>query len=536
MTLVRAPVREARAEPLRAGLAGGARRVRAGVLAQPAVVLAAALMAAWLIAAPRPPDLAAQVYRARLGLVVWDGYWYAGHHMPGYSVLFPLLASVVGVRVVGALAVVVSAALFSRLVGSRAWLAACWFALAAACDVWLGRVTFALGVSFGVAAVLALSRRRPRLAGVLALLCALASPVAGLFLALVGVAWWVGWRSRAAVVLVVPALVAAGALALLFPEGGSEPFATSALLATLFAAGATLVLLPGEERALRAGAALYLVAVVLSAVLSTPMGENVQRLGVLLCGPVVAVAWWGAGRRRASRPVVGLLGVVAVGLLFWQLRGPVLETAKAYDASTRASYYAPLAGWLAGRGPARVEVPFTRSHWEAALLAPRVPLARGWERQLDGLYDGLFYRPGLSAEAYRAWLVRNAVAYVALPDAPLDNSSRREAALIRAPETFLRPVWRSAHWRVFAVVGAAPLVSGAGSLVVLGHSGFTVSARGAGALVVRVRYTRWFAVVRGAGCVARGPGGWAVVRARRAGTVVVRARLSVAAAFGAGCR
>jgi hypothetical protein len=504
------------------------------------VVVAAVLVGAWLVVAPRSPDLAAQVYRARLGLVLWDAGWYAGHLMPGYSVLFPLVASVAGVRVVGAVAVLVSCALFASLAegryGSAARVAACWFALAAACDVWLGRVTFSLGVCFGVAAAFALSRERRAWAGVLALLCALASPVAGLFLALVGIAWWVGSRRLVdALVLCVPALLACGALAVLFPEGGSEPFATSALVATLCAGTAVLVLLPGEERALRAGAALYLLAVVLSAVVASPMGENVQRLGVLLLGPVLVLAWVG---RRASRAMLWVLGVACLGLLAWQLRGPVLETAKAYDASTRASYYAPLERWLAGRGPVRVEVPFTRSHWEAALLAPRVALARGWERQLDGRYDGLFYRRGpLSAAAYRAWLVEEGVTYVALPDAPLDNSSLREAALIRAPQGFLRPVWRSGHWRVFAVVGTAPLVSGPARLVALAHSGFTVSARRAGALLVRVRYTRYFAVDRGAGCVARGPGGWAVVRARRAGTVVVRARFSLGAAFGgAACR
>ena len=48
------------------------------------------------------------------GLGTWNNLWFGGHHLPGYGLLFPLLASVVGVRVVGALGVVVSAALFSR--------------------------------------------------------------------------------------------------------------------------------------------------------------------------------------------------------------------------------------------------------------------------------------------------------------------------------------------------------------------------------------------------------------------------------------
>ncbi len=42
----------------------------------------------------------------------------------------------------------------------------------------------------------------------------------------------------------------------------------------------------------------------------------------------------------------------------------------------------------------RVEVPLTRSHWEAALMAPTVSLARGWEKQLDERYDGVLLDPG----------------------------------------------------------------------------------------------------------------------------------------------
>ena len=72
----------------------------------------------------------------------------------------------------------------------------------------------------------------------------------------------------------------------------------------------------------------------------------------------------------------------------WVAWGPVRETlAVAGNESTSASYYAPVERFLAGvrraRGAVRVEVPLTRSHWEAALLAPTVSLARGWEKQLD---------------------------------------------------------------------------------------------------------------------------------------------------------
>ena len=75
--------------------------------------------------------------------------------------------------------------------------------------------------------------------------------------------------------------------------------------------------------------------------------------------------------------------------------GPVRETAAvAGNASTSASYYVPVERFVAGvelhgAQPVRVEVPFTRGHWEAAWLAPKVSLARGWEKQLDERYDGV---------------------------------------------------------------------------------------------------------------------------------------------------
>ena len=60
-------------------------------------------------------DLAAQEYRADLGLTLWNNGWFAGHHTPGYSVLFPPLGGALGVRLTGALAAVAAAALFAPL-------------------------------------------------------------------------------------------------------------------------------------------------------------------------------------------------------------------------------------------------------------------------------------------------------------------------------------------------------------------------------------------------------------------------------------
>ena len=149
-----------------------------------------------------------------------------------------------------------------------------------------------------------------------------------------------------------------------------------------------------------------------------------------------------------------------------------------------ASYYAPVERFLAGAAgrPVRVEVPLTRSHWEAALLAPAVSLARGWEKQLDERYDGVLLGPGLTAAAYHRWLRGQAVAYVALPDAPLDPSSAQEGRLIASGLPYLREVFASRHWRVYRVLAPTPLASGPGRLTTLGHDSFALRADSAGAL------------------------------------------------------
>ena len=50
-------------------------------------------------------------------------------------------------------------------------------------------------------------------------------------------------------------------------------------------------------------------------------------------------------------------------------------------------------------------------------------------------------------------------------------------------------------------------------LTSLGHDSFALRAASAGAFLVRVRFTRYWTVTGGNGCVGRTPGGWTSVRA-----------------------
>jgi hypothetical protein len=503
-----------------------------------APVAAAVLLAVWLLLDPRTPDLAAQVYRVSLfrhdGMAVWDLHWYAGHHLPGYSLLFAPLAVTVGMRTVAVLAVLTSALLGERLLvsvyGEAGRWGALWFALAAVADVWIGRLTFALGVSFAVASLLAFVRERTAVAAAMAVLCAAASPVAGALLALLVLTQASITRSgRLLLVVGAPASAVVLALALLFPEGGWEPYPLTSLLATVAVVLGFLCVVPGERRGLRVGAVMYLGVCVLCVALHTPMGANVERYGILLAGPLL-LCGLGLGRRFTPAAIAVLCGIA-----LWVLWGPVRETiAVAGDPSTTAAYYLPLERFLATHGGhlRRVEVPFTRSHWEAAWLAPSWALARGWEKQLDTRYDDVLLRPGLTPASYRAWLSGQAVGYVALPDVPLDPSSAQEGRLIRRGLPYLREVFRSAHWRVYEVLHATPIVQGPGRLSALDHDSFALHATAAGSILVRVHYTRYWSITQGAGCVTSAPGGWTLVVARHAGTLGVGARFSLDRALG----
>jgi len=539
-----------------------------------AVLLAAALLIVWLLVDPRTPDLAAQTYRLglyeRAGMgVVFDEHWYAGHMLPGYSLLFAPLASLMGLRVLAVASVIGSVVLFERIVlgvygrETCVRLGACLFAVAAVGDVWSGRLTFACGVAIALACAYALYRERLLVAGVLAGVCAAVSPVAGVLLGLAALTYALA-RGAPKILLAVgvPAALVAVTVRALFAEGGYEPYPLTSLVATGLVVGAFLWVLPrggSSRRVLRVGAVVYLFACGLCAVVHTPMGSNIERYGVLLAGPLLLCAlarggepapeWrggrWAFAMRRpsASRfaakaaytPVaVGIAMCVAVAWIVW---GPVRETAAvAKSEATRASYYAPVERYLSshGAGLERVEVPLTRSHWEAAMLAPSLSLARGWEKQLDVRYDSVLLAPGLTASAYRRWLDAEAVAYVALPDVPLDPSSAGEGELIRRGLPYLRLVFASRHWRVYAVRDATPLLAGPGRLTALGSNAFALVAGARGTLVARIHYTRYLTVVAGRSCVARAPGGWTYVRARAPGRIVVAARFSLGRALGLG--
>jgi hypothetical protein len=535
-------------------------RLRARSLSRrpPAWTVTAVLGLIYVIAAPPSSDLAAASYRSQLfgqsGFALWDNGWYGGHHLPAYSVFAPALGWLIGPQLLAAVSMTLAAALFAALIDGRfperaTRIAAVWFALGAAIGLLANRVPYDLGLALGLGALLLAQRGRRAPALALAAVCALASPVAGAFLALAALAWALaGPPRRFPLALTAAAVLPVGVLALVFPEGGTQPFAGSAFYPALAGVLVIAALIPAEQRVLRIGAVLYAAALVGSYVIPTAVGGNVDRLGALVAGPIAACVLAGrsAGWRR------GLLAFAPL-LLYWQANAAVADFfSGAGDPAVHASYYAPLLAELRALGvgysprPARIEAVPTRDHWEARFLAPHIPIARGWERQLDTDRNGLFYDSApLTPARYRAWLLEQAVAYIALPDAPLDYSASSEARLLRGPllrsgageaAPAVSEVWSSRHWRLFAVRGARPLAEPPAVLTALGGDSFTLAAPRPGRYVVRVRFTSYWALSRGRGCVREAPGGWTGVEASRAGSLHVVIDFSLARVFGHGPR
>ncbi|HYZ79812.1 MAG TPA: hypothetical protein VE571_01005, partial [Solirubrobacteraceae bacterium] len=450
-------------------------------------LVAAAFAVTYVLVSPPSLDLAAHLLRAKLfsseGFGVWNNWWYGGHHVPGYSVLFPPIAAALTPQVAAGLAACGSAALFEILTreqfGEDAWLGALWFGAGTATNLFTGRLTFAFGLLPAIACALALSRRRTGTAAALGVITALASPVAALFAALAAAAYAIGRfadqrRARdtvPGVLVIIAALAPVGLLSVAFPEGGSEPFTWATLWPIPAISLVALIVIPKQRVTLVAGIALYALGCIAAFEIATPVGSNAARLGPLLAGPVAALLLYPRHKRW--------LALVALPLLYFQWQAPIRDVrTSAGDPSVKISYYHPLLKFLeAQQGPAfRVEIPFTRFHWEAYEVAPRFPLARGWERQLDIRYNSLFYDGTLTAATYHAWLHKLAVRYVAVSDADLDYSAHEETALIDRGLPYLRLVFKSAHWHVYAVDHPTPIAQGAATLRRLGPNSLSLSA------------------------------------------------------------
>jgi hypothetical protein len=517
-----------------------------------------AVATAFLLAPPMGIDLSAQVahgdFWQRHGAALMDFGWYGGTSPYGYSLLTPgpmawLGGGTGGAKALGALAAVVAsivlAVLLLRTGARRPLIAALLGAVGIFGNIVSGRVTFTVGLVFGLLALLFLTHRQFwwRVAAVAAaVLAGAASPVAGLFVGLAGTALLLsaGWGrvedSGSAGRRVDGLLVAVGAavptigMSLLFGAGGPMNTISSDTLRSCTVS--LLVAAFVAHRAVRIGALLSAAGVLAASVLTTPVGLNAGRLSatfalVTLAGFAVAPAWIRLPELlRRPRPRLAALMVLLAGVALWQHPVAFTDLRNAGDPTSSPEYFRPLLDEVARRQPVgRIEVVPTRNYWEAAYMPGAVPLARGWLRQADTDRNRLFFAGKLTAADYEQWLRDSGVSLVALADAPAASVGRQEAKLVRTKLPFLKKVWRGEDWTLYEVVGAPAMVTDA-ELVSSTDGGVTFDVTSPGDALVRVRWSPWLSLRGSGGCIESGPDGWTTVRTDTPGRYVLSGALN----------
>jgi hypothetical protein len=485
----------------------------------------------WRLLATPGGDIAAQdawaaFARAHPGSA-YDLAWYGGMHPVSYSAISPYLMALLGVRptmvVAGTLAAGLLALLLER---SRhipyPMLPAVFGALALTGNAVSGRVTFGLGLLFGLAALVAAftwttdRARRPAMAWLriltivaLTALTTAASAVAGLFLGLVAAGLWLTGRRRLAYALGLPPVAVVAVSAWLFPLSGVQPMAWNSAILPTAAALTAVLLFPRDWRLLRVLGLVYLVAVQLSWLVPSPVGTNISRLGMIFAGvglvatlPTRAWVRSVAADRLGRTVAAGMVAAALVTSLTWQVAVAAHDAINTSPPESLSLDLEPLVDQLheRGAGLGRVEVVPTASHREAAALAPYVNLARGWNRQADAARNRLFYRDRpLTADAYQRWLRRWAVRFVVLSTAKPDAAAVEEAALVSAGLPYLDPVWSDDDWTLYAVRQPRSLVSEPATVLGFDAAMITLYTPEPGPVVVRVTYSDWLGLVDAVG-------------------------------------
>lgn len=493
----------------------------------------------YLILVPPVPDFAAQATRAeifaKLGNVSWWPGWFGGLELPTYSVIAPGLMATIGVATTGALASAVSMwvahVLFRGALRPRA--ATLVFSATVLLNLFGGRITFLVGLAAAMLAVLAMARRHPVLAALATVVSVAGSPLAGLFTGIAAAAVLLTDASRRREALATGAATGAslGALALLFHNPGIMETPPGQMVLAMV--GLALVVVACRERQIRVGAVIIAIGLAACIFIPNSVGLNLTRMVWLLAAPLIV-----AYGRRPDRFVVALTGLALVFPVVdvtWQL-------AEADSPSASASYYTPLLHQLSARMDAsprigqRVEVVEPQTKGAARYVGVSMPVARGWERQADETDNPIFYQPGaLTPTSYRHWLRQLAVAYVAVPNVPLDFASVAEAKLIAGGLPYLREVWHNPDWTLYQVQGSAPLVRHAQVISMTGNQ-LRLWVNHPGRVPIQIRWSDHLAVldgtkpvssgVRAPGCLSQS-GQWTVLHARRAGTYVLTSDFDV---------
>ncbi|MFE4819650.1 MFS transporter [Streptomyces sp. NPDC056704] len=446
--------------------------------------------------------------------------WYGGMHPVSYSVVSPYLMSVLGVRTTMMIAGTISAGLLTMiLIRSRAIRQPLTPAFAGVfaliCNAISGRVTYGLGMVFGLAAAAVVfcwpyrwrykRWAKALCAAPLAALATAASPVAGLFVGLVAVALFLQKRRPGAYALGIAPTVVVAVSAWLFPFSGTQPMSFGSASLPLISAGLVFALVPKEWKTVRITAAVYGLAVLLVWLISSQIGSNITRLAMLLEGVVLLAALPFTVPKSRKWYVIVLAFTGFVGWIGFKSVDDIIHTT---PAASWARELAPLVNQLqvVGAEKGRVEVVPARSHREASALAPYVNLARGWNRQADMERNPLFYDDTLNSANYHEWLQRWAVHYVVLPKGEPDgDGGERERQLVQRGMPYLRQIWGDANWQLFSVTDPTPLADPPAVVDRAEQGELTIEVKKAGRVLIRIPYSPWLGLVDAEGKSVKAP-------------------------------
>jgi hypothetical protein len=477
--------------------------------------LAAVLHIAWFFTfANSGGDLAAQdAWAEFVGRHPGSAYnlaWYGGTHPVSYSMVSPYLMSVLGVRTTMMIAGTLSAGLLTLLlIRSRAVRNPLWASLAGLfgllANAASGRVTFGLGMMFGLGAVAVVfcwpyrwryeRWAKGLCAAPLAALATMSSPVAGLFVGLVAVALFLQKRRPGAWALGVAPTVVVALSTWLFPFSGTQPMGFGSAVLPVVYAGLVYVFVPRTWTTVRITSAVYGLSVLLVWAISSQIGSNITRLAMLFAGValVAALPFTVERTRKWYALVLAIAGFV--GWIGFKSADDIVHTT---PAASWARELAPLVNELqeVGAEKGRVEVVPARSHREASALAPYVNLARGWLRQADMERNPLFYDDTLNSANYHEWLKRWAVHYVVLPKGEPDgDGGERERELVQRGLPYLKQIWGDANWQLFQVTNPSPLAEPDAFVQRAEQGEWTIDVRRPGRILVRMPYSPWLSLV-----------------------------------------
>lgn len=514
---------------------------RPALLAPTAFAVANAV--AFFILRPGVNDLWAARARASavshgVGLDYWFS-WFGGGSTPGnYSIVTPYLSAAIGTELVGALAAVAATVLITVAVRDtpHETVAACFGAVAVACNLWSGRVPFLLGGAAAIAAVIAVRRGRRWMTVALTLLSIAASPLTGAFLVLGLSGTFLTTRTRAYRPIIGYAVVTAGLALLLttlaFGAPGPEPFSNGLLLEV--GIGFAVLWFAGPPDHLRTTFWVTVLATLVSWAVPNGVGSNIARF-VWFCLSVAVLA---LSTKRSAVAALAVAAVIGVGAFT-----TVTDLRNATQPVSSVSYYATLAARL-DRIPDlrnyRVELVDHGARAGYDALLDHAMLARGWETQEDTALNQSLNEDPLDPVTYKVWLDNNAVGYVALPSASVGGYPEYKlVASGTAP--YLERIWGNARWDLFRVQDPTPIVARPASVVAHDQKSMTVRVPCACTVAVRVRWSKFLSAVRqepapsGSGTVDAHPyqraelrddgTGWTVLTTPRPGTYVLRGSL-----------